>query len=376
MIKEVSDYTNFPEILGGRVKTLHPKIYGGILARRDKTEHINDLIAYDIKTIDMVVSNLYPFDETVKKVGDSDIGNDEIIENIDIGGQALLRAAAKNYKNVVVVTCPDDYEIVMKNWNELFPEGGISGVSGGVSGVSGVSGNSICCENGCGVRCVDFTTTVHPLKIEFAKKAWHHVTQYDMSISSYFNKNLLYRAYEKQNDLKYGLNPQQQGASIYKNVTNSNLSQKFPFEILNGNIGYINVLDAIYSYSLVSELSEVLKCDAVASYKHNSPAGVALAHSHYKLTELERKVFFVPKNIDTLSDIATAFIRARNVDPMCSFGDFIAISGKVDVQTATLISAEVSDGIIANDFEIEALGKNLQGNSISLTKIHTKMKKN
>jgi len=322
-ISSVSSTTQFPEILGGRVKTLHPNIHGGILAKRDNLSHMEELESHSINPIDLVVANLYPFEEVV---ANSSSTHDEVLENIDIGGHTLIRASAKNYKDVLVATTPSDYDLIMENWDNLSSSHEGDGKS---------------------------------LRNMLATKAWDHIVKYDMAISKYFQNRggetneIIYKRYEKVSNLKYGLNPQQENAGIYSSSPNDNPA----FEILNGNIGYINVLDAIYGWNLVKELQNEFKepsCSC-ASYKHNSPAGVAVGGSNlFELTQLEKKMFLIDENIE-LSPAAEAFIRARNVDPMCSFGDFIAISGTVDVQTAKLIASEVSDGIIASDYETEAL---------------------
>jgi len=301
LIVEVADVIDFPEILGGRVKTLHPAIHGGILAKRDDVVHKIDMDSNGLGYIDMVVSNLYPFKRMLKS------GNEElIIENIDIGGHTLVRAAAKNFNDVLVVTDPNDYQTIMDNWDKID---------------------------------VGFRRAQ-------AAKAYNYIAQYDMLVAGYFNKNHLYRSYEKERSLKYGTNPQQKFAGLYKNV-----DCELPFDVVNGNPGYINMLDAVYSWNLVSELERATGLPAVASFKHNSPAGVAIAG---EMSELDRLVCFVPLD-KQLTPVATAFIRARNADPMCSFGDFIAVSGVVDECTANLIKTEVSDGIVAAGYTKDAL---------------------
>ena len=230
---QVSDWTGAPEILNGRVKTLHPKIYGGILydSRFNTT---------GIEKIDLVVANLYPFESCISA---EDVSEDTAIENIDIGGVSLIRAAAKNYKNVTVITSSDQYGIFSINYNKL------------------------------------------------------------------------------------------------------------PFQILNGNPGYINVIDAIQSWNLVYELTASTKKIAAASFKHTAPAGVAL---DTEVSDEEVK-FYRENEINNYSNASRAFIKARNCDPLSSFGDFIAISGTIDSECARLISREVSDGIIARDYTTEAL---------------------
>lgn len=325
-IKDITSLTHFPEILTGRVKTLHPAVHSGILAKRNDSAHMNDMKTHNLNCIDIVIANLYPFTETVNNTNST---QSDIIENIDIGGHTLIRAAAKNFNDVIVVTSPDDYQLVVDNWNSITDEN------------QGLD-----------------------LRRSFASKAWDHIANYDMAISSYFNKDKLYRSYDKVSDLKYGLNPQQGGAALYKNSN----KESFPFQVLSGNLGYINTLDAIYGWNAVKEISDILGCNAVASYKHNSPAGVAISHEMFPLSDKMKSIFFVSADTQ-LSPVAEAYIKARNVDPMCSFGDFIAVSGTVDVQTAKLISSEVSDGIVAQDFEPEALDilmKKKQGNYVIL----------
>ena len=303
-VLELNTLTNFPEILDGRVKTLHPIIYGGILNKRDNVSHQEQLQKHNIPHIDLVVVNLYPFEETVKKTNDEDT----IIENIDIGGVTLIRAAAKNYKDVLVITNPKDYLTIMDQFDN---------------------------------DTVEINNRRH-----WAGIALKYIAHYDMAISNYFNKDMMYREYEKVQNLKYGTNPQQKFAGLYTNVN----QQNFPFKILSGNIGYINVLDAIYSWNLVNELWNVLKMSASASFKHNSPAGVGLG---IELSDTLKEIYFV-KNKE-LSPVATSYVRARGADPLSSFGDFVAINRIVDVCTANIISTEVSDGIIALGYEPEAL---------------------
>ena len=168
-----------------------------------------------------------------------------------------------------------------------------------------------------------------------------------MAINNYFNPNLITRQYTKEQNLKYGLNPQQKFAGLYRNINQAAL----PFKTLNGNPGYINFLDAIYSYSLVWELRKILNMTAATSFKHTSPAGVGLATT--PLSQTLEKVYFT-QNMD-LTAPALAYIRARNSDPLCSFGDFVAINTTVDVCTAKLLAKHISDGIIAFDYEPEAL---------------------
>ena len=308
---QVSDYTGFPEILNGRVKTLHPKIYGGLLwdERFDTT---------GIQKIDMVVVNLYPFIETISK---PDTTLDNAIENIDIGGVSLIRAAAKNFKNTKLLTSPDDYVEAIKEYdNEAFWR-------------------------------------------EMAVKGFDHVTEYDAAITQYLsNDKLVYRRYNSQNSLKYGCNPYQNNAKLLTH--NSHL---FPFKIVNGVPGYINCIDAIQSWSLVRELNISTGLVAAASFKHTAPAGVALADT--LPTKEEYKFLGLTEIPESYSSTLIAYLKARNSDPLSSFGDFIAISGIVDLPCAEYISKCVCDGIIATGYTSEALevlSKKKSGNFIIL----------
>lgn len=321
LLTKISDYTEHPEFIGGRVKTLHPKIHGGILAQRSLTKDLNDLKNLNISEIDLVVVNLYPFKETVNTVN---VKYSEVIEQIDIGGHTLIRSAAKNHNDVLVVTDPDDYSDVIDNWNFINKE----------------------------------------FKQKYALKAFKHILEYDIDIYNYFstvdvnNKNnmlipnVINRTYQLYKPLKYGCNPQQNQSGMY---LPSGESQ--PFTILNGNPGYINILDAVGSWNLVKDLKQSLNLPSAASFKHTSPAGSSV---YCPLTENEAAAYLVDPNSKEYDEIcnsklAVAFIRARNADPKSSFGDFIALSNKVDKITAKLISREVSDGIIAPDFSDDAL---------------------
>ena len=295
-IFNVEDFTGFPEILNGRVKTLNPKLLGGILAKRNNNEHQEDLQKIQSSFIDLVVVNLYPFQEVIANENHT---HDEAIENIDIGGVTLIRAACKNYKHVKILTDPNDYKYA-------------------------------CYDNG-------YTN------LYLSKKGWDHVTNYDMAISKYFNKDIVYRKYTKEIELKYGCNPNQKNANLFS------MNDTVPLTLLNGEPGYINLLDALSSWQLVKEIS-ICGYPVVASFKHTTPAGVAIGKD--EIDEGTMKSWCVKDKVK--SKTAIAFIRARQADPLSSFGDFIAISEKVDEETALLIKKEVSDGIIAPDYDKEA----------------------
>jgi phosphoribosylaminoimidazolecarboxamide formyltransferase / IMP cyclohydrolase len=297
-VTQVSNFTKYPEILNGRVKTLHPDIYGGILGYRTNGEELKGYI-------DIVVVNLYPFKEVISK----EHTLNDAIENIDIGGVSLLRAGAKNYHHVVSLTHPDDYQEFIINYDNVIKD--------------------------------------DTLRLDYAKKSLHHVTNYDIEISQYFNPKKVYRQYEVVNTLKYGCNPHQPTANILSidGIT-------FPYQVINGKIGYINYLDAILSWQLVNELSiELDGIHCCTSFKHNAPAGVGTSRP---LSELLSKCYMLKPDVN-YSDATISYIRARNADPMSSFGDFVAISHTVDESLALYLKTEVSDGIIAPDYTPEAL---------------------
>ena len=302
--RDVSAITHAPEMLAGRVKTLHPAVHAGILAR-DLASDEKDLAEQNISKVDYVVCNLYPFKDTVAKIN---VNVDEAVEEIDIGGVTLIRAAAKNHKRVTILSDPNDYAGFL---SEL-EKGGISETS----------------------------------RNKYALKAFEHTADYDTAISEYFRKE-----YASEGDqhigLRYGANPHQKPASAYM------FSGSLPFKVLCGSPGYINLLDSLNAWPLVKELKKATDRPAAASFKHVSPAGAAIG---LPLTEDERKVCFVNdiEGIET-SGLAQAYARARGADRMSSFGDIIALSDIVDVPTASIISKEVSDGVIAPGYEDAAL---------------------
>ena len=301
-VQDVADLTGAPEMLGGRVKTLHPAIHAGILARDTEADQA-DLKAQDYRPINLVICNLYPFQQTVAR---ADVTLPEAVEEIDIGGVTLLRAAAKNFERVTIICDPADYEPVLA---ELTANG----------------------------------DTAPATRQALALKAFHHTAAYDEAISGY-----LRRQFEAENaqtlTLRYGMNPHQKPAQLYTRAG------QLPLKVLNGAPGYINLLDALNSWQLVSELKAALGLPAAASFKHVSPAGAAVA---VPLTDTEAKAYFVD-DMD-LSPLATAYARARGADRISSYGDWIAFSDPVDIATAKVINREVSDGVIAPGYHPEAL---------------------
>jgi len=284
----ISEYTQSPEICDGRVKTLHPKIFGGLLGKSDNESHVKDLDSINGIFFDIVVVNLYPFEQTIN---DPQNTEEDILEQIDIGGHSLIRASVKNYKQVTILTSPSQYTQFMEGGNN--------------------NNNK---------------------NYYYAQEAINHIMKYDIAINNWFNDadkiGVSYDFFEK---MKYGLNPYMKPAAVY--LQNN---QKPPYTIINGNPGYINLLDANNAIRLVLEVQQVLGTHCCASFKHNSPAGVYANYSN--------EVY----PVDILQ-------KTRNIDPKSSFGDFIGFSGTIDIPFASQLKKYISDGIIAFDYELNAL---------------------
>lgn len=303
-VEDVSAITKAPEMLSGRVKTLHPAVHAGILAR-DLASDEKDLAEQNINKVDYVICNLYPFKDTVAKIN---VTIPEAVEEIDIGGVTLIRAAAKNHGRVTILSDPEDYHDFLQ---EL--------------------------EKG---------EVTQEQRQRYALKAFSHTADYDTAIADFFRKKYAGDG-SQQLSLRYGTNPHQKPASAFVS------SGQLPFKVLAGSPGYINLLDALNAWPLVKELSEALQYPAAASFKHVSPAGAAIG---VPLSDVEKKVYMV-EDIEGLenSGLAQAYARARGADRMSSFGDIIALSHEVDVPTAKIIGKEVSDGVVAPGYQPEAL---------------------
>ncbi len=292
----VSELTGWPEMLDGRVKTLHPVVHAAILARRDSPEHMQQLEKMRIKPIDMVVSNLYPFKETVLKGAQLD----EIIENIDIGGPSIIRAAAKNYVSVAVLTSPARYEPVLKEMKES----------------SGSVGEA----------------TLRALMIE----AYRATAVYDSMISRYladrFPAEQFPQTYtfglEKAYDLRYGENPQQR-AAFYTDPFSKGVSVGASEKLWGKEISYNNILDLESALELLREFPD--RPTAVV-IKHTNPCGIACS--------------------DALVD---AFVTAYNVDPLAAYGCVIGLNRDVDQATAEQINSHFVDCVIAPEYSSEAI---------------------
>ena len=288
----IEDVTNFPEILEGRVKTLHPKIHGGLLSKRGNELHNKHVAENNIEYIDLVCVNLYPFEATVKKAG---VSEEEIIENIDIGGPSMLRSAAKNFNDVAVVTDINDYDRVL---SEL-EQGGIS----------------------------------YETRRALAIKVFNTTASYDAAIANYFNKkdNLvpekLTLSYKLQASLRYGENPHQK-AYHYVQDNNESYALQNAVQLHGKEMSYNNIQDASAALDILSEFDETT-CVAV---KHMNPCGVA-----------------------TGSSVFEAYSRAYEADPVSIFGGIVAVNGKVDKETAEKMHSIFLEIILATDYDEEAL---------------------
>uniref|UniRef100_A0A8C7HK96 Bifunctional purine biosynthesis protein ATIC n=1 Tax=Oncorhynchus kisutch TaxID=8019 RepID=A0A8C7HK96_ONCKI len=291
-VRDVSELTGHPEMLGGRVKTLHPAVHGGILARHTPSDKA-DMEKLGYSLVRVVVCNLYPF---VKTISNTNVTVEDAVEQIDIGGVTLLRAAAKNHARVTIVCDPADYQLVAVE-------------------MEGSEGQD---------------TTLDTRKT-LALKAFTHTAQYDEAIADYFRGQ--YSRGVSQLPLR-------------------RLHPPPPPHLVNGSPGFINLCDALNAWQLVRELKSALGMPSATSFKHVSPAGAAVG---VPLSDEEAKVCMVNDMLKNLTPLATAYARARGSDRMSSFGDFIALSDVCDVPTAKIISREVSDGIIAPGYEEEAL---------------------
>jgi len=292
--KDVSEHTGFPEMLDGRVKTLHPKVHGGLLALRENKEHMETTKKYDIGLIDMVVVNLYPFEKTVAKPG---VKLEEAIENIDIGGPSMLRSAAKNHKSVCVVCDPDDYCRIIEEMEKN---------SGSVS---------------------------EPLLVELGKKVFARTSAYDAAIYKYligeeFPQNLNLN-YKKLQDLRYGENPHQK-AAFYKDEAQGEPSVSNAVQLHGKELSFNNIIDLNAALEIVKEFDE----PAATIIKHTNPCGTATAKT-----------------------LSKAYIDALDCDRLSAFGSIVGFNRPVDAELADTIlkEADFVECIIAPSYEAKAL---------------------
>lgn len=304
----ISDVTGFPECLDGRVKTLHPAVHGGILAMRDKPEHMKQLDDLKIETIDIVAINLYPFKETILKPG---VTQEDAIENIDIGGPTMLRSAAKNHRDVVVVCDPSDYEKVIEELKEN--------------------------------KSVSMDT-----KYRLALKVFQHTAAYDAMISDYLRKQIgeelpdnLTLTFEKVQDLRYGENPHQK-ACYYKEIQPSRGSLVNAVQLHGKELSFNNINDTQGALATLKEFKE----PTVIAVKHANPCGVGIG-----------------------VDILSAYKKAYECDPTSIYGGIVAANRDVDAAMAEEMSKIFLEIVIAPDFTKEAMEILTKKKNIRLLKL-------
>ena len=302
-VTEVADYTGFPEMLDGRVKTLHPKVHGGILARRDFPEHVAALEQHGIPVIDMVVVNLYPFQQTIAK---EQCALEDAIENIDIGGPAMLRSSAKNHKDVVVICDPLDYSSVLSELQ---------------------SGGDLPYEK----------------RFALAKKVFAHTAQYDGAITNYFTAlgedkqhatrsaypDTLNLHFEKVQDMRYGENPHQ-SAAFYRDIKKVDGALANYTQLQGKELSFNNIADADAAWECVKTFDAAATVACVI-IKHANPCGVAVG-----ATALE------------------SYSKALQTDPTSAFGGIIAFNRELDGAAAEAVAKQFVEVLIAPSFSAEA----------------------
>lgn len=293
-ILEVEEITNFPEILDGRVKTLNPYIHGGLLFRRDDEEHVKTVESMGIGAIDIVVNNLYPFEDTVNREG---VTHEEIIENIDIGGPSMIRAAAKNYRDVSVIVDPRDYDLII---DELSTSDKVS----------------------------------EKTNKYLASKVFNYTAYYDALIAKYFNEindvkfpETLTLTYKKEQDLRYGENPHQ-GAAFYREIGDVNGTLASGKKLHGKELSFNNINDANGAIRALKEFDE----PTVVAVKHSNPCGIGSG--------------------ETLEE---AYIKAYECDKESIFGGIIAANRVIQKDVAEMINSIFIEVVLAPGYSEEAL---------------------
>lgn len=307
-VQDISDLTKFPECFDGRVKTLHPNVEGGILAVRDNGNHQKQMAELGIEPIDIVVCNLYPFKQTVLKPG---VSHEEIIENIDIGGPTMIRAAAKNYKFVTVITDPEDYPKVI---GELQKNGETSAAT----------------------------------KEMLAAKVFIHTAHYDALIANYFSERLnivspktLTLTYEKKQDLRYGENPHQ-AATFYTSIKGTEGTLTSAVQLHGKELSYNNIGDTDGALETLKEFDE----PTIVAAKHANPCGVGSA-----------------------ATLLEAYKKAYEADPVSIFGGIVAANREIDGATAAEMAKIFLEVIVAPSYSPEALEILTQKKNIRLLQL-------
>ena len=315
-VRPVSDYTGFPEMLDGRVKTLHPKIHGGLLSLRENKSHMEQVQKHGIELIDMVVVNLYPFEKTVAKQG---VKQEEAIENIDIGGPSMLRSAAKNFKDVVVVCNPDRYKEILEELKKN--DGAIS----------------------------------DKLHFKLGVEVFEKTSKYDTAIYNYLKgqetsdkgqgggfPDTLNLDFAKVQSLRYGENPHQK-AAFYKDKNVSMVGISNAQQLHGKELSFNNIIDLDAALEIVKQFKE----PAASVIKHTNPCGAALAKT-----------------------LKEAYVNALDCDRVSAFGSIVGLNRKVDAATASAIcSAGFTECVIAPDYEKDALDIFKQKKNLRIIKV-------
>lgn len=297
-VEDVANYTGFPEMLDGRVKTLHPRIFAGILARRDRDDHLQTIIQHDIEPFDLVVVNLYPFAATASRPGAS---REECIEQIDIGGPSLVRAAAKNQNDVAVATSPEQYSEIIEQLHSI----------GG---------------------------TTQALRKQLAAEAFDHTATYDRAIADYLQGETVSGEFpqtinltlRRKAQLRYGENPHQR-AALYSDRSDRSANLVSARQISGKELSYNNLLDLDAALEIARGFAE----PAASVIKHNNPCGAA-----------------------TAATLSQAVAAAMAGDPLSAFGSVLGMNRTVDLATAELLCEPglFIEAIVAPDFEASAVG--------------------
>lgn len=313
-IIDIEEITRFPEILDGRVKTLHPNIHGGLLYKRDSDEHKKTLDDLNIHSIDMVVNNLYPFEETIKKQG---VGHEEVIENIDIGGPSMIRAAAKNYKYVTVVMDPSDYSKVLE---ELKSKGEIS----------------------------------TELRRALARKVFQYTAYYDSLIANYFNSldsigfpDIMTFSFKDKQSLRYGENPHQK-AAFYKEIDNLEGTIAGAIQLHGKELSFNNINDGNGTLEILKEFDE----PTVVAVKHANPCGIGSGEN-----------------------LLEAYNKAYESDKVSIFGGIIGANREIDEEVAKRINDIFIEIVMAPAFTDKALEILTSKKNIRILQIPNIMKK-
>ena len=315
----ISDVTDFPECLDGRVKTLHPNIHAGILAMRESPDHMKQIEKLNVGTIDMVVVNLYPFKETILK--EPPVSLEEAIEKIDIGGPTMLRSAAKNWQDVVVIVDPKDYDGIEEK----------------------IKNNGF----------IDKET-----KLKLAYKVFEHTSAYDTLIAGYLRKvtnsdkfpDSLSFTYDKVQEMRYGENPHQRGV-FYKEIGNLDGTVANAVQLHGKEMSYLNVNDTNGALDLLKELAPDIP--AVVAVKHATPCGVGIGGTIYE-----------------------AYMNAYNSDPVSIYGGIVALNQEIDENTAVEMAKINLDIIIAPSYTPAALDILTQKKNIRILKLENISKPN